>query len=205
MLGEAVDEAFMRLAEAEAEEALRLGEVPVGCVIVRDGDIVARGHNLTNAQLDATRHAEMVAVDTLAAAAAAECASKPPSAGSKLTVGRRGQKLLKDCTLYVTCEPCIMCAGALAQLGLSRAVFGCANDKFGGNGSVLSLHISDATLAGAGWPGYSITQGVRAEEAVALFKTFYQRENSRAPIPNPSVAKRRKGVEAPLSSSQHPE
>ena len=218
------DVQFMRLAECEAEAALRMGEVPVGCVFVCDGRVVARGHNLTNTELDATRHAEMVAVDALAEAAAARAA--PNLDGREQPGAHSGQseksRILEGCTLYVTCEPCIMCAGALAQLGLQRAVFGCANDKFGGNGSVLCLHESDSPLAAIGWHGYSVTQvgslvmcacmrhcafcrpkiilgslfqGVRAAEAIALFKKFYQRENARAPVPNPSVAKRRKEEE----------
>ena len=151
---------FMRLAECEAEAALRMGEVPVGCVFVCDGRVVARGHNLTNTELDATRHAEMVAVDALAEEAAARAA--PSLDGRKKPCAHGGQneknRILEGCTLYVTCEPCIMCAGALAQLGLQRAVFGCANDKFGGNGSVLCLHESDSRLAAIGWHGYSVTQ-----------------------------------------------
>ena len=83
-----------------------------------------RGTRLSTRPLTAPALLLQVAVDTLAAAAAAECVSEPPCAGGQSKPGRR--QLLAGCTLYVTCEPCIMCAGALAQLGLARAVFGYA-------------------------------------------------------------------------------
>mmetsp|Transcript_23038 Transcript_23038/g.36052 ORF Transcript_23038/g.36052 Transcript_23038/m.36052 type:complete len:152 (+) Transcript_23038:348-803(+) len=122
------DAEFMKLAEAEAELALAEGEVPVGCVIVKRGKLVVGGHNLTNLNRDATQHAEMVAIDRIWKGETEEFEEM-----------RQGA-LLSQCTLYVTCEPCIMCAAALAMLQVNRVVFGCANDKFGGNGSVLSLH-----------------------------------------------------------------
>ena len=74
--------------------------------------------------------------------------------------------------LYVTCEPCVMCAAALGRLGVRRVVFGCANDRFGGCGSVLSLHEGK----------YPAQGGLLAQEAVGLFRKFYARENSRAPV-----------------------
>ncbi|KAJ1475431.1 cytidine deaminase-like protein [Baffinella frigidus] len=169
------DERCMRLAEDEAVAALAEREVPVGCVFVRDGEVIARGHNRTNLELDPTRHAELVAVDALLA---------------EQHQGASQRRLLEGSTLYVTCEPCIMCATALSLLGLKRAVWGCANDKFGGNGSVMDLHAPLPEHMGAGWHGYETVGGVRAEEAVQLFKVFYNRENIRAPVP-----KRRKGEE----------
>ena len=114
-----------------------------------DGVEVARGANATNAAMDATRHAELVAVDAALAA-------------------RRAVDW-RAATLYVTCEPCIMCASALSQLGIAKCYFGCRNDKFGGCGSILSLHEGN----------FDIVEGLREAEAVDLFRRFYDRENSR--------------------------
>mmetsp|Transcript_42919 Transcript_42919/g.134686 ORF Transcript_42919/g.134686 Transcript_42919/m.134686 type:complete len:156 (-) Transcript_42919:130-597(-) len=121
---------WMREAVAEGERALALGEVPVGCVYVGDGGVLARGHNLTNVGKDASRHAELVAADTVLL-----------KAGGGEAVDYQA---LRGCELYVTCEPCIMCAAALGRLGVARVVFGCHNPRFGGCGSVLSVHGGDA-------------------------------------------------------------
>jgi tRNA-specific adenosine deaminase 2 len=118
------DAAFMEAAFACAREALDAGEVPVGCVFVLDGAVVARGRNRTNETRNATRHAELEAIDALLLAAAPD----------------RRAGLLRGATLYVTVEPCIMCAGALRHLGIARAVFGCRNDRFGGCGTVENIH-----------------------------------------------------------------
>lgn len=106
-------ELFMREAFEQAELALASGEVPVGCVVVREGRVVARGHNLGQCTRDATRHAETVALATLEDA--------------------------RDCTLVVTLEPCIMCASVLRQRFVPRVVFGASNDRFGGCGSVANV------------------------------------------------------------------
>jgi len=142
---------WMQRALDLADAAVRQGEVPVGAVFVVDGVEVARGANETNAAMDATRHAELVAVD---AALAERCAVDWRAA-----------------TLYVTCEPCIMCASALAQLGLRRCFFGCSNEKFGGCGSILSLHDRAFPCVG----------GLRKAEAVDLFRRFYDRDNTKVP------------------------
>ena len=105
------DEKYMRLALAEAQEAARRGEVPIGAVIVCQDRVIARGHNLTETLTDVTAHAEMQAIT---------------SAASFL-----GGKYLTDCTLYVTVEPCLMCAGALCWSQISRVVFGASDDKRG--------------------------------------------------------------------------
>jgi tRNA-specific adenosine deaminase 2 len=101
-----------------------VGEVPVGCVIVHRGNIIAHGRNATNASLNATRHAEIEAIDRI--------------------VGEHGAagalELLRECVLYVTVEPCVMCAAALRIVGLQSVVYGCGNERFGGCGSVLSIH-----------------------------------------------------------------
>ena len=146
----------MRLAIDQAEKAAAANEVPVGCVIIhRDGEIIGSGHNRTNEYHNATRHAELVAADNVL----------------MHSVGRHKPGILAECDLYVTCEPCIMCADALSKLAVRRVVFGCYNGKFGGCGSILSMHKRS----------YSVTSGVLNDEAINLFKAFYARENDRAP------------------------
>ncbi len=102
---------YMRLALAEARKALDKGEIPIGAVIVCQGRVVARAHNLTETLTDPTAHAEMQAI-TMAA-------------------NELGGKYLTDCTLYVTVEPCVMCAGAIGWAQLPHLVFGCRDEKRG--------------------------------------------------------------------------
>ena len=112
---------YMGMALHEAEAALREHEVPVGCVFVhQDKGIVGRGHNNTVASCNATRHAELEAIDQI------------------LITNAHSPSLMAECTLYVTVEPCIMCASALRQLRIQHVVFGCRNDKFGGCGQFLA-------------------------------------------------------------------
>merc|ERR1719506_2880726 len=112
----------MKVAMGEATKVMGLGEVPVGCVFVdrHTNEILAVGGNQTNGSRNGTRHCEMVAIDAFLRA-------HPPEA-------------FRRAKLYVTLEPCIMCAGALAQLGLHEVVFGAPNTRFGGCGGVLSVH-----------------------------------------------------------------
>ncbi len=105
------DEKFMRLALAEAQSAYDRGEIPVGAVVVSRGRVVGRGHNLTETLTDVTAHAEMIALT-----AAAETL---------------GGKYLPDCTIYVTVEPCTMCAGALGWSHIGRIVYGASDEKRG--------------------------------------------------------------------------
>ena len=105
------DEYYMKMALTEAREALDADEVPVGAVIVLNDRIIARGHNLTETLRDVTAHAEMIAIT---------------AASSAL-----GAKYLKGCTLYVTLEPCVMCAGAIAHAQLDRLVYGADDPKKG--------------------------------------------------------------------------
>ncbi|XP_048131541.1 tRNA-specific adenosine deaminase TAD2-like [Rhodamnia argentea] len=124
---------FMQLAIDQAKLALDSLEVPVGCVIVEGGNVIAAGRNRTNETRNATRHAEMEALDVLlvqwqrSGFSAAEVAQK-----------------FSVCSFYVTCEPCIMCAAALSIIGVKEVYYGCANDKFGGCGSILSLNSSSS-------------------------------------------------------------
>ena len=106
-----VDEKYMSLALHEAQKALSEGEVPVGCIIVSEGQIVGRGHNLTETLRDVTAHAEIQAI----------------TAASQTL----GGKYLTDCTLYVTVEPCVMCAGAIGWAQVKRVVYGCNDEKHG--------------------------------------------------------------------------
>ena len=106
-----VDEKYMALALQEAQKAFEAGEVPVGCVIVVGNQIVGRGHNLTQTLQDVTAHAEIQAIT-----AAAQTL---------------GGKYLTDCTLYVTVEPCAMCAGAIGWAQVARLVYGCRDEKRG--------------------------------------------------------------------------
>ena len=178
------DKAFMELAMEQARRALASGETPVGCVIVRDGTIVSRGHNMTNASRNGTRHAEMVAIDEILAA------------GNIVDY-------FSACTLYVSCEPCIMCAGALGLLNFRNVVYGCANDKFGGNGSILSIHSGErggcgsGSLGGVGGVGgedgcvgqksYPSAGGLMRDDAVRLLQEFYISGNPGAPTPHRPV------------------
>ncbi|XP_040374357.1 tRNA-specific adenosine deaminase TAD2 isoform X3 [Rosa chinensis] len=125
---------FMDLALQQAKLALDSLEVPVGCVIVEDGKVIASGRNRTNeTRNQATRHAEMEAIDTLL-----EQWREKRLSTSEVA------EIFSKCNLYVTCEPCIMCAAALSIVGIKEVFYGCANDKFGGCGSILSLHSSSS-------------------------------------------------------------
>lgn len=139
------DEQYMRQALQEAHKALYAGEVPIGAVIVCRGQIIARGHNLTERLHDVTAHAEMQAIT-----AATEYL---------------GGKYLTDCTLYVTVEPCIMCAGALGWCQIPRVVYGAADEKRGFRRfAPQALH-----------PRCEIVPGVLQEECAALMKSFFQK------------------------------
>lgn len=105
------DEYYMKIALSEAEEAFEKDEVPVGAVIVSDGKIIAKGHNLTQTLTDVTAHAEMICIT---------------SASNHL-----GAKYLNDCILYVTLEPCVMCAGAIAAAQIGTLVYGADDPKKG--------------------------------------------------------------------------
>lgn len=139
------DQEYMQKALIEAKQAFEEGEVPVGAVIVCRDRIIARAHNLTERLTDVTAHAEMQAITAAANAL--------------------GGKYLADCTLYVTVEPCVMCAGALAWAQLSRIVYGASDPKRG-----FSVFAPDALH-----PRTEVTKGVLAEECANLMKDFFQR------------------------------
>lgn len=139
------DISCMRAALAQAREAFEAGEVPVGAVVVCDGHIVGRGHNLTERLSDVTAHAEMQAITAAAA-----------------TIGG---KYLQDCTLYVTVEPCLMCAGAIAWAQVGRIVIGCDDPKRGYK-SVCAREPFH--------PRATVTRGVLADECRELMQAFFR-------------------------------
>ena len=133
----------MRLALQEAEEALRCDEIPIGCVVVSEGRILGRGHNLTETLQDVTAHAEMQAITAAA--------------------GMLGGKYLQGCTLYVTVEPCVMCAGAIGWAQISRVVYGAPDDKRGFRTfAPNALH-----------PKCTVTAGVLENECRELIQQFF--------------------------------
>ena len=138
------DEKYMRLALAEAQEAARRDEVPIGAVVVCQGRVIARCHNLTETLTDVTAHAEMQAIT---------------SAANYL-----GGKYLTDCTLYVTVEPCLMCAGALGWSQISRVVYGASDDKRGYHTFCESPFHKKTELTG----------GVLADECAKLMTDFFK-------------------------------
>lgn len=157
---------WMREAMVMAEEALAHSEVPVGCVFVRKNSIIARARNRTNELRNASRHAELEAIDLILA----DMELTPESTRYPLA----------DIVLYVTVEPCIMCASALRQLGIKEVFYGCENDKFGGCGSVLGVN---ASVRHPVHPSYRATGGYLREEAIMILRRFYVTENTNAPIP----------------------
>ncbi len=139
-----LDEQFMRKALTEAEEAGLAGEIPIGAVIVCDGRIISRAHNLTETLCDVTAHAEMQAITAAANAL--------------------GGKYLQDCTLYVTVEPCPMCAGAIGWAQIKRIVYGAPDDKRG-----YRIYAPKAFH-----PKATVTAGVLEEECATLIKDFFK-------------------------------
>ncbi|GJX95949.1 APOBEC/CMP deaminase [Tanacetum coccineum] len=158
---------FMKRALEQAKIAFDSLEVPVGCVFVMDGKLIVMLTLPTwPLKLQATRHAEMEAIDVL-------LEQWKEEGLTKAEVAERFSK----CYLYVTCEPCIMCAASLSFLGIKEVYYGCANDKFGGCGSILSLHTSSTSGEDVGRKSYKCTGGMMAEEAVSLFRNFYELGN----------------------------
>ncbi|KAM4772837.1 tRNA-specific adenosine deaminase 2 [Rhinophrynus dorsalis] len=163
-------ESWMQKAYQMAQDALDNGEVPVGCLMVHDNQIVGKGRNEVNESKNATRHAEMVAIDQVL---------------NWCKVNDKNEtEVFKDTVLYVTVEPCIMCAGALRLLHLNSnsyiplVVYGCKNDRFGGCGSVVNVAADD--IPNTGTP-FKCIGGHQAEKAVEMLKTFYRQENPNAP------------------------
>ncbi|KYQ94463.1 adenosine deaminase [Tieghemostelium lacteum] len=159
---------FMGEAIKEAEKALHEGEVPVGCVIVHNGKIISRGSNKTNIKKNGTRHAEFEAIDNI-------------FLWNEQLKNQYKDTLLEECELYVTVEPCVMCAAALQLVKIKKVYFGCQNDKFGGNGSVFNIHTRIDIENGR---PYESISNLEKEKAISLLQMFYLQENKKAPIPN---------------------
>lgn len=143
------DQLFMKEALRQARKAAAGGDVPIGCVLVRQGQIIARGYNRRNADKSVLSHAEVSAI--------------------RKACRKLGDWRLEDCTLYVTLEPCPMCAGAIIQARIPRVVIGCTNPKAGCAGSVLDM------LHEPGFNHQAETEtGVLGEECSLLMKEFFQ-------------------------------
>ena len=146
---EKMHEKYMRAALAQAKKALLLGEVPIGCVIVYDNKIIARGYNRRNTDKNTLAHAEITAIRR----------------ASKII----GDWRLEDCTLYVTLEPCQMCSGAIVQARIPQTVIGCMNPKAGCAGSILNI---------LEMPEFNhqvqVTRGVLEAECSAILKQFFR-------------------------------
>lgn len=143
-----IQEKYMREALRQARKAYALGEVPIGCVIVHEGRIIGRGYNRRNTDKNTLAHAEITAIN---------------KASRKI-----GDWRLEDCTLYVTLEPCQMCAGAIVQARIPEVVMGCMNPKAGCAGSILNI---------LDMPEFNhqvtVTRGVLKEECSEMLKTFF--------------------------------
>lgn len=149
LIDQPTDASFMSEALRLATKAFEKDEVPVGAVVVRDGKIIARAFNQMEMLKDATAHAEMLAITQAEAAV--------------------GDWRLNECDLYVTKEPCAMCAGALVHVRMRRVIFGCADERGGAAGGTTNLLQMPSLNHRC-----EITSGVLREECAALLKTFFQ-------------------------------
>lgn len=138
------DTYYMKMALSEARDAAEEGEIPIGAVVVAGGRVIARAHNQTERLKDVTAHAEMLALTA--------------------AMNSLGAKYLPDCSLYVTVEPCIMCAGALRWSQIGRVVYGARDEKMG------YRRFSEDVMH----PKTEVTGGVMAEECASLMKEFFR-------------------------------
>lgn len=143
------DEKYMKEAIRQAKKAYVLGEVPIGCVIVYEDQIIGRGYNRRTIDGNTLAHAEMIAI--------------------KKACKKMGDWRLEDCTMYVTLEPCQMCSGALVQSRMKKVVIGCMNPKAGCAGSILNLLQVDEFNHQV-----EVAIGVLGEECSNLMKTFFK-------------------------------
>ena len=150
------DESFMREALRQAQKAYEADEVPVGAVVVRAGKVIGRAYNQVELLKDATAHAEMLALTQAEAAV-------------------RDWRLV-DCDLYVTKEPCVMCAGALIHVRIRRLIFGCADTRSGGAGGMINLLQHSALNHDC-----EITSGVLQNECTAILQDFFRQKRALDP------------------------
>ena len=163
---------YMRLALALAAEAFARDEVPVGCVIVHNGEIIGRGYNLRNTQKSVLCHAELTALAEASAAL--------------------GDWRLEDCTLYVTVEPCPMCAGAIVQARVNEVVFGTRNRKAGCAGSILNI-LNEPRFNHQ----VAVTEGVLAEECATMMSDFFRAFRQKKSSPHKPVLRAYRMVDNP--------
>ncbi len=142
-------EQYMKEAIKEAKKAAKKLEVPVGCIIVKNGEIIARAHNIKETKQDTTKHAEIIAIQ---------------KASKKL-----GEWRLLDCEMYVTLEPCSMCAGAMIQARIKKVYIGAKDEKTGACGSVLNL-LQDYPFNHK----IQIETGIKQEECETILKEFFK-------------------------------
>ena len=151
-------EKYMKEAIKQAKKAAKIGDVPIGCVLVKDGEIIARGYNRRNADKTVLSHAEVTSI--------------------KRACKKEGDWRLEDCTLYVTLEPCPMCAGAIVQARIPRVVIGSMNSKAGWAGSVLNLLKE---------PGFNhqaqIVTGILEEECSEMMSSFFTELRKKKHLP----------------------
>ena len=165
-------EEYMRMALALAAEAAARDEVPVGCVIVREGQVVGRGYNLRNTEKSVLCHAELAAIAEASAAL--------------------GDWRLEDCVLYVTVEPCPMCAGAIVQARIKAVVFGTRNRKAGCAGSILNI-LNEPRFNHQ----VAVTEGVLAEECAGLMSSFFRAFRARQVAQNTIFGEAANGLVQP--------
>lgn len=146
---DSMDEKFMKEAIRQARKAYALNETPIGCVIVYEGKIIGRGYNRRNTDKNTLAHAEITAI--------------------RKASRKMGDWRLEGCTLYVTLEPCPMCAGAIVQSRMDRVVVGCMNPKAGCAGSVLNVLQTEGFNHQA-----ELTTGVCQEECSGMMKSFFK-------------------------------
>jgi tRNA(adenine34) deaminase len=144
------DSAFMQVALEQARAAAELGEVPVGAVVVLDGEVIASAHNRREIDASPSAHAEFLAITRASEAL--------------------GRWRLSDCTVYVTLEPCVMCAGLMHQARIARCVYGAPDPKAGALGTLYAVH-EDTRLNHS----FAVEAGVCAEESADLLSTFFSR------------------------------
>lgn len=204
---------FMRYALNQAELALKHNEVPVGCIFVYDNQtILSMGKNNTNDTLSGIMHAELVGIEQILIAFNLKRKDNEYDPALQLRINALFSKI----DLYVTVEPCVMCGSALKQLGIRKVFFGAGNDRFGGNGSILSLNL-DKLIDNSSYKQelhqkvknnvsnqeykiqdiqsldttYVSYPGFGREEAIILLRKFYVQENKKAPTPQTREADNR--------------
>jgi tRNA-specific adenosine deaminase 2 len=161
----------MKYALRLANHALHTGETPVACVFVYNGQVISYGMNNTNDSLSGINHAEFRGINMIL--------DKVKDNAEAMASLEKPENIFSEIDLYVTVEPCVMCASALKHIGIRAVYFGCGNDRFGGNGSVFHVN-ADRTLLSNRYRAYP---GILRKEAITLLRNFYVHENTRAPTP----------------------